>query len=153
MGAIHLEGLLPGPGPFQALLVSALLRQDPASGLWTGPLACLLPPIPFPAGSEGPSLPIPPPCRMGSCDTSPSFPEAARRPPRSPRMAAPALPTGRDFCSSSHPFASTARAGPTGIPDHTGELSDTEALSSPSVTPQPSHQQVFHHPGPRAHFW
>lgn len=48
MGAIHLEGLLPGaPGPFQASLLSALLRQDLASGLWTGLLACLLPPFPI----------------------------------------------------------------------------------------------------------
>lgn len=51
---------------------------------------------------------------------------------------------------SSHPFASTARAGPTGSPDYTGELSDTEALSSHSISPQPSHQQVFHHPSPKA---
>lgn len=33
------------PGPFQALLLLALLRQDPAS-LWTG-LVCLLPPAPL----------------------------------------------------------------------------------------------------------
>lgn len=38
----------------------------------------------------------------------------------------------------------TARAGPAGIPGSTGELSDTEALSSPSLAPKRSHQQALH---------
>jgi len=38
----------------------------------------------------------------------------------------------------------TAGAGPAGIPGSTGELSDTEALSSPSLAPKRSHQQALH---------
>lgn len=48
MGAIHLEGLLPGPlGPFQALSLSALLRQDLAQdcGLGRWPARLLLCPL------------------------------------------------------------------------------------------------------------
>lgn len=46
--------------------------------------------------------------------------------------------------------ASTARVGPAGIPDNTRELSGTKALGSPSLVPNCSHQQVLHHPSPRA---
>lgn len=59
-------------------------------------------------------------------------------------------PRARLLLPSSHPSASTARPEPTGNPDDTGELSHAEALSSPSLAPKPSHQQVFHHPNPRA---
>lgn len=47
------------------------------------------------------------------------------------------FPQARLLFPSSRPFASTARPGPTGIPDYTGELSDTEALSSLVLPPNP----------------
>lgn len=151
------KACLLGPGPFQALLPSALLRQNPASGLWTGPPACWLPPPPSATGPGGPSLLAPShQARTGSRDPSPGSSEAARRPPCSPGTAAwkPLridLPPPAQASALIISFLClTARAGPAGAPDPTGELSDTEALSSPSLGPKPGHQQVFHHPNPRA---
>lgn len=148
-----------GPGPFQALLLSALLRQNPASGLWAGPPACWLPPTPSRTGPGGPSLLTPPPPRPGR-EVATLLPASQKQlgghqahrgqlhgscfawtSPRPPAQASALIMS---------PLCLTARAGPTGIPDHSGELSDTEALSSPSLGPKPSHQQVFHHPNPRA---
>lgn len=90
------------PGPFQALLLLALLRQDPASGLWTG-LACLLPPTPLLQGLKArvffPSTPAPDHAREGSHDTFSQLPrkhpEAAMLMHRS--RCAPAPPAGQGF--------------------------------------------------------
>lgn len=128
------------PGPFQALLLLALLRQDPASGLWTG-LACLLPPTPL---LQGLKALVFSPRTMPEWEVvtlSPSFLGSTRRLPCSLTEAAvyQPLPQAKALLPSS-----TARAGPPGIPGYTGELSDTEALSSPSLAPKRSHQQVLH---------
>lgn len=143
MGAIHLEGLLSGPrGPFQALLLLALLRQDPALGLWTG-LACSLPPTPLPQGPKALVF-SPRTVPEGEAVTlSPRFLRSTWRPLCSQRTAAqshraPASPAGL----SHHPLPGR---GPLGfLATYAGELSDTEALSSPSLAPKRSHQQVLH---------
>lgn len=98
---------LPGPpGPFEALLLSALLRQDLASRLWTGPWACLLPPTPSPAGLE--ALFFFSPAIMPEWEVAafpPSFLEAAQRLPCSQRMAIQMLlrtnlsASSQGFCS------------------------------------------------------
>lgn len=75
MGAIHLEGLLSGPpGPLPALLLLALLRQDPALGLWTG-LACSLPPTPLLQGLKALVFSPLDHARGGNCDTFSQLPQ------------------------------------------------------------------------------
>lgn len=160
MGAIHLEGLLPGPRSLPGLVAVGSSETEP--GFWTvGWAAGLLASshaLPHRARRPFSSHPPPPP-RPGR-EVATLLPASQKQLgghqahrgqlhgscfawtfPRPPAQASALIMS---------PLCLTARAGPTGIPDHSGELSDTEALSSPSLGPKPSHQQVFHHPNPRA---
>lgn len=109
---------------------------------WAGLLASS---HPSPAGSESPCLLPPDRARGGGCDTFSQLPqrhsEATVLTENSCTEGAVHQPLPR--AKALRP-SSTARAAPAGVPGYAGELSDTEALSSPSLAPERSHQQVLH---------
>lgn len=132
--------LLPGPGARPGLGGVSSSETGPGCRTVDWP-ACFLPLLQ--QGLKALLLsptPSPPTCQKGNSATSPSFSEQLGHHPHiewlhdlSPRASAP----------TTTPSASTARRATGSL--ITRELSDTEALSSPNIAAQPSHQQVFHH--------
>lgn len=50
MGAIHLDGLVPGPQALLGLIIVSSPEAESVSGPWTGALACLFPTMSSPGG-------------------------------------------------------------------------------------------------------
>lgn len=130
--------LLPGPGSLPSLVAVSSSETGFRTGGRAGPLACLLPPSPSPV-ARGPSRLTPSAqARMESCDAFPQLLRSSLEPPCSRQTVAPTSSRRPGFCSHHlTPLPPLPGQGPIGIPDYTGELSDTEALSSLVLPPNP----------------
>lgn len=138
------------PGALPGLVAVSPSETGPGPGLWTGPLASSLAPVPPLGRAWSPSLlSLPHHAQMGGCDiflpgssleatelTELGCTEATWHQPG---------PAGRGFrCPHLPHLPALPGQDPAGTPDHhAGELSDTEALSSSSLAPRCSHQQVL----------
>lgn len=120
MGAIHLDGLVPGPQALLGLVIVSSPEAESVSGPWTGALACLFPTMSSPSGPMAFLIsPTPTILAWAVVAFSPSSLEAPTVISWVEAIPPHILPQGRILLLSSHPFATTARASHTD-PDHTG---------------------------------